>query len=95
MSKQLESTEGLRSHVQHNLNVCCQRLSMMIVKKMNYEMNKIDQILHSEWLGSREMRNCTDEATSRTVGRWAAQRNTKQQTGRSKISRVEVQVLCP
>ena len=40
MSKELEPTEGLRSHVQHNLNVCCQRLSMM-VKKMNYEMNNM------------------------------------------------------
>lgn len=25
--------------------------------------------------------NCTDEATSCTIGRWAAQRNTNQQTG--------------
>ena len=37
MSKELEPTEGSLSHVQHNLNVCCQRLSMMMVKKMNYD----------------------------------------------------------
>ena len=37
MSKELEPTEGWRYHVQHNLNVCCQRLSMkkMMMKKMN------------------------------------------------------------
>ena len=33
--------------------------------------------------------NCTDEATSCTVGCWAAQRNTNPQTGRSKTCEVE------
>ena len=95
ISKELEPTEGWRSRVQHNLNVCCQRLSMM-VKKMSYEMKNEPHFalqVTTRGCGLEDcfeiinLSKCTDEATSCTVGCWAAQRNTKQQTGRSKHTR--------